>query len=89
MHAASVVKLMLWAVPRSNSLRELVRLAVDTCGDTDSAAAVMVAVASESEEYEEDLPQVLYDGLEDGEFGKSYLASLDNRLHDLYGEDVV
>jgi hypothetical protein len=82
MAADSVVGLMLQRLPdpEVQSLSQLVRLAVDVGGDTDSSAAVLVAVASCSSEYEDDLPQVLRDGLENGEFGRDYLLIMDAQL---------
>lgn len=80
MEAHSAVKLMLWALPRNNSLSALVKLSVAVGGDTDSAAAIMVSVASESREYSNDLPENLIQGLENGVFGRDYLAGLDERL---------
>lgn len=82
MEAASVVRLMLHAIPRHNSLADLVKLAVDVGGDTDSAAAIMVAVASESHEYVNDLPEHLVQGLETGDYGRAYLESLDRQLRE-------
>lgn len=82
MGASSPVRLMLWALPRYNTLSDLVRKAVDVGGDTDSAAAVMVAVASESREYTNDLPKVLWDGLENGRNGLDYLRDLDKQLRE-------
>ncbi len=64
MGASSAVKLMLWAIPRYNKLSDLMKLAVDIGGDTDSAAAIMVAVASCSPEYEFDIAESLIQNLE-------------------------
>jgi ADP-ribosyl-[dinitrogen reductase] hydrolase len=81
MGASSAVKLMLWALPRYNTLSELTKLAVDVGGDTDSAAAIMVAVASESNEYVDDFPSALWSGLEAGKYGVEYLRDLDQQLN--------
>jgi ADP-ribosylglycohydrolase len=53
-------------------------------GDTDSLAAVVMAVASCSNSVEADLPSVLLDGLED-EAGRGALRDLDARLVDFAG----
>lgn len=80
MGASSAVKLMLYALPRHTSLASLIRLTVDIGGDTDSAAAIMVAVASTFQEYKNDIPQHLFDNLENGDYGKDYLAGIDADL---------
>ena len=80
MGASSAVALMLYHLPRQNSLAELARIAVEVGGDTDSAAAIMVAVASESDAYRNDFPDVLQDGLEDGVYGKEALKRYDQAL---------
>lgn len=81
MGASSPVKLMLWALPRHSSLSSLMKLAVDVGGDTDSAAAVMVAVASESKSYISDLPENLWNSLENDTWGRDYLIEMDRKLH--------
>lgn len=80
MGASSAVRLMLWALPRYHSLSALAKLAVQVGGDTDSAAAIMVAVASESLEYVDDFPDALWDGLENGPFGRDFLRDIDEQL---------
>jgi ADP-ribosyl-[dinitrogen reductase] hydrolase len=89
MKASSVVSFMLAALPNYNSLQGLIHAAVEAGGDADSTAAVLVAVASCSSEYVDDLPQVLRAGLENGEFGREYLLGIDAqlaRLPDFYKE---
>lgn len=85
MGASSAVHLMLYALPKYDSLSDLIRLAVDTGGDTDSAAAIMVAVASESRHYTNDIPDVLIKGLENGPYGIEHLRTMDARLKAMRG----
>ncbi len=82
MGAKSVTALMINELPRNNSLSDLIRLAVDRGGDTDSAAAVLVAVASCSSEYKQDIPDALLDGLERSPWGAPYLLDLDEKLRE-------
>lgn len=49
-------------------------------GDVDTVAAVALGAASCSDEVAQDLPAHLYDTLENGRFGRDYLATLDARL---------
>lgn len=68
------------AIMKYASLSDILRACVDYGGDTDTVAAIAVAAASRSIEVEQDLPQVLYDGLENGPYGLDYLRELDRRL---------
>lgn len=78
MGASSATKLMLDLVPKNNSLNDLVRQAVEIGGDTDSASAIMVAVASCSKEYEFDFHDDLVSGCE---------AYLGGSMHELFQYD--
>jgi len=68
-------------VDRHNTLSGIVKEAVDIGGDTDSVAALAVAIASCSKEVENDLPEVLISGLEFGDVTtQSHLKELDRML---------
>lgn len=79
-HAHSPVKNMLAMVPTNWNLSMLIDGSVSLGGDTDSCAAICVAVASHSEEYFNDIPKALANGLEDGQYGASYLKQVDIQL---------
>jgi len=49
-------------------------------GEVDTVAAVAMSAASLSPRITDDLDRALYDGLEDGPYGKRYLAALEARL---------
>jgi hypothetical protein len=49
-------------------------------GDVDTVAAIALAAASASAEYQQDLPQELLAGLENGPFGRDYLVGIDRQL---------
>ena len=74
-----------WAMMRGleahDNLADIIRWAVDCGGDTDSCAAVTVAVASCSDEFEQNIPRVLLDGLENGPYGRDYLGTMDGLLY--------
>lgn len=80
MGASSAVQHMLYSLTRFTTLSGLIRHTIDVGGDTDSAAAITVAVASASKEFTNDLPQPLIDSLENGNYGADYLKSLDVEL---------
>lgn len=66
MTARDTCHAVLGLLKRCNSLTEIIKAAVDLRGDTDSVAALSVAIASTSKDYEDDLPQSLKEGLEFG-----------------------
>ncbi len=63
-----------------DSLSELLRACVDLTGDVDTVATIALGAASCSTRYAQDLPRVLHEGLEEGDYGRGYLAALDARL---------
>jgi len=69
------------AVAANKSLSELLRYCVDygPGQDTDTICALAMAVASRSDEYIDDLPQNLFDELENGPYGKKLLQALDRK----------
>ncbi|HYE17928.1 MAG TPA: ADP-ribosylglycohydrolase family protein [Tepidisphaeraceae bacterium] len=68
------------AVVASDRMSDLLRRCVDFTGDVDTVAAIACAAASASDEVEQDLPRHLFDGLENGPYGRDYLIDLDRRL---------
>lgn len=70
----------LTALRRAESLRGLLQDCIAFTGDVDTVAIIALAAGSCSDELEPDLPAHLYDGLEDGPFGRRYLEALDRRL---------
>lgn len=79
-NAASISAFVVGALDRHTTLSGILREAVDRGGDTDSAAASAVAVASHCDEIDNDLPIELYQGLENGAYGADYLRMLDSEL---------
>jgi len=68
------------AVMTSRSMSGLLRACVEFTGDVDTVAAIALAAGSCSEEIKQDLPGHLVQGLENGPFGRDFLAELDGRL---------
>jgi ADP-ribosyl-[dinitrogen reductase] hydrolase len=58
----------------------MLRRCVAFTGDVDTVAAIAMAAASRSPQIDRDLPAVLVDGLENGQFGRDYLTRLDRAL---------
>jgi ADP-ribosyl-[dinitrogen reductase] hydrolase len=74
------VKAAITAVTRNNTLSEILRDCIRFTGDVDTVAAIAIGAASLSREVEHDLPQNLFDGLENGPYGRDYIADLDHKL---------
>jgi ADP-ribosyl-[dinitrogen reductase] hydrolase len=74
------------AVARNDRLSSLLVDCVAFTGDVDTVAAIALAAASCSREYEPDLPENLVLTLEDGPYGRGYLIDLDRRLLALAGD---
>ncbi len=83
--ASSISAYMAYAVTTFDKLTDIIKDATQRGGDTDSAAAVAVAVASCCPDIENDLPQHLIDALDvaNPHFGVKYLTDLDNGLKNL------
>lgn len=74
-------------VIKYNNMADILNGCVSCLGDTDSVASIALAVASNSNEIEQNLPQILVDDLENGDYGKDYLINLDNVLFKLKGRE--
>ncbi len=74
------VRAALTALATGRSLSGMLHSAVALTGDVDTVATIALAAASRSPEVAQDLPPVLWRDLENGEFGRDYLAALDERL---------
>lgn len=67
------------------SMSELLRGCIAYTGDVDTVATIALAAGAHSEEIAQDLPDSLYQGLENGRYGRDYLTALDARLMALAG----
>jgi len=76
------------SVLENNSMSAILRQVCDYSGDTDTAACIAMAIASVCDEIKNDLPRRLYEGLENGAYGRNYLESLDERLFDKFAIDA-
>ncbi|MCC0177284.1 ADP-ribosylglycohydrolase family protein [Waterburya agarophytonicola K14] len=69
------------AVIKHHSLSQLLQQCVTFSGRSDHISAIAVAAASCSQEYERDLPQCLFDRLENNLYGRDYLTRLEQQLY--------
>jgi ADP-ribosylglycohydrolase len=77
--ASSISSYMVYALTAFDTMTQIIHDAIDRGGDTDSAAAVAIAVASCSDEITNDLPQHLIDAMDVANpgFGVDFLNSLE------------
>lgn len=66
------------------SMSAILHRCVAYTGDVDTVAAIALAAASQHPGIAQDLPQVLIDGLENGPYGRDYLAQMDAALEAKY-----
>jgi ADP-ribosyl-[dinitrogen reductase] hydrolase len=74
------VRAAVTALTASSGMAELLRACVDFTGDVDTVAAIALAAGSASSEIIQDLPEHLWAGLENGPYGRDYIAALDAEL---------
>jgi ADP-ribosyl-[dinitrogen reductase] hydrolase len=74
------VRAALTALTSSTSMSEILQASVAFTGDVDTVATIALAAASRSPQVTADLPAVLLNDLENGPYGRDYLAKLDERL---------
>jgi ADP-ribosyl-[dinitrogen reductase] hydrolase len=74
------VRAAITALIRNDSLSALLKDCIAFTGDVDTVATIALAAASHSQEYQADLPQILFDTLENGAYGRDYLQTLDKEL---------
>jgi hypothetical protein len=61
-------------------MRDLLKECIQFSGDVDTVAAIALAAGSCSPEIAQDLPVHLFDGLENGQYGRDYIHRLDTQL---------
>lgn len=78
--AWETVNAVLTLLSHCNSATQILRQGVDFGGDVDTVTAVALAIASQSEQYQQDLPAFLIRDLEHGAYGVDYLQQLSAQL---------
>jgi len=80
----SSVRAALSALASTESLQDLLRTCIAYTGDVDTVATIAIAAGSCAIDIGQNLPRHLYGDLEDGPYGRSYLAELDQHLFARY-----
>lgn len=73
------VRAAITAIQRNDRLSRLLRDCIAFTGDVDTVAAIALACASHSTDYQQDLPQHLIDTLENKTYGRDYIMQLDQQ----------
>lgn len=74
------VQAAITAILETDSLSRMLQRCIAFNGDVDTVAAIALSCAAGSKQFAHDLPQALYDGLENDQYGRDYIANLDNQL---------
>lgn len=74
------VRAALTALSGNRRLTDVLRACIGYTGDVDTVATIALAAASRAADVEQDLPEHLYDTLENGRYGRDHLARLDQQL---------
>ena len=80
MNAHDTVSAALSCLLKCDNLHDLLQMCVGLCGDTDSVASIAVGIACCFDEYERNLPQHLFESLDEVQYGLDYLDSLECQL---------
>lgn len=82
--ATDSVKAALTCILEADTMIDVLDHAILLGGDTDTTAAIAGCAASRSTEIAQIIPVPLHKGFEDGGFGRSFLADLDEKLLDKF-----
>lgn len=72
------------AVMKASSMTELLKMCIAFTGDVDTVASIAMPAASFCKEIEQDLSPSLFEGLENGAYGRDYIAGLDTQLREKF-----
>ena len=70
----------LTAVSRYSALSDILKASIAFTGDVDTVATIALGAASCAKDITQNLPSVLYETLEKGDYGLDYLADLERQL---------
>lgn len=77
MHVAAAIT----AILQSESYSDVLRKCCEFGGDTDTVAAIAMAAASQCLEIDPEIPDVLFETLENGQYGRDYLIKISQKLN--------
>ena len=74
------VRAAITALLAHDSLADVLRASIAFTGDVDTVATIALGAAAGSDQYKQDIPEHLFFNLENGEYGRNFLQSLDVKL---------
>lgn len=80
MHGYPTTQAVIKIVSEAISMKDCLKTSVGYGGDTDTVAALCMAILSQKEKCDKVLPSFLYEGFENDQFGKDFLIQLDFEL---------
>ena len=80
MHGYPTTKAVIKIVSEATSMKDCLKYSIDFGGDTDTVAALSMAILSQKKDCINDIPDFLYHDFEKGEYGYQYLEKLDKKL---------
>lgn len=80
MHGYPTTQAVINIVSESTSMKDCLKTSIDYGGDTDTVAALCMAILSQKQNCYKVLPSFLYEELENDKFGKDFLMTLDQKL---------
>jgi ADP-ribosyl-[dinitrogen reductase] hydrolase len=86
MHGFPTTQAVMHIVSEQNSLKDCLKYSIDFGGDTDTVASLCLAILSQKKGVKHDLPDFLFDELENGAFGRDYLIGLYKKLNDKFSK---
>ena len=78
--AIQTVEAVLTVLTNEQNLKEMLRKSVSFGGDVDTVASLVLALASLSDEFQNNLAACFFDELENGIYGRDYIVELDKKL---------
>jgi ADP-ribosyl-[dinitrogen reductase] hydrolase len=84
MHGYPTTQAVIKIVSEANSMKDCLKYSIDFGGDTDTVAALSMAILSQKKDCEKTLPSFLFTELENGIYGKEYLLDLDKKLEEKF-----
>jgi ADP-ribosyl-[dinitrogen reductase] hydrolase len=84
MHGYPTTQSVIKIVSEATSMSQCLKTSIDYGGDTDTVAALCMAVLSQKEGCDKLLPTFLYEELENDNYGKNFLIKLDSELNNKF-----
>jgi ADP-ribosyl-[dinitrogen reductase] hydrolase len=82
-NAIQTVRALFTILIKENSLKDMLKKSIDFGGDVDTVASLALAIGCLDKNVENNLPNWLFDEIENGKYGKDYIKTIDNELYKL------